>query len=67
MSSEANTPIWKICIWAKWQKTSIATCCYTEKIVDKIKEQHNKAKNLRQEAESVIAEAQQQTAEMIFA
>jgi len=28
---------------------------------------YNKARNLRQEAETVIAEAQKQTAEMIFA
>jgi len=38
-----------------------------KKIVDKIKEQHNKARILRQEAEIVITEAQKQTAEMIFA
>lgn len=38
-----------------------------EKIVSGVKTIYNKARNLRQEAESVIAEAQKQTAEMIFA
>ena len=38
-----------------------------EKIVAGVKTIYNKARNLRQEAESVIAEAQKQTAEMIFA
>jgi len=37
-----------------------------EKIVAGVKTIYNKARNLRQEAESVIAEAQKQTAEMIF-
>lgn len=38
-----------------------------EKIVVGVKTIYNKARNLRQEAESVIAEAQKQTEEMIFA
>ncbi len=38
-----------------------------EKIVAGVKTIYNKARNLRQEAETVIAEAQKQTAEMIFA
>ena len=38
-----------------------------EKIVSGVKTIYNKARNLRQEAETVIAEAQKQTAEMIFA
>ena len=38
-----------------------------EKIVAGVKTIYNKARTLRQEAESVIAEAQKQTAEMIFA
>jgi len=37
-----------------------------EKIVAGVKTIYNKARNLRQEAETVIAEAQKQTAEMIF-
>lgn len=38
-----------------------------EKIVAGVKTIYNKARNLRQEAETVIIEAQKQTAEMIFA
>jgi restriction endonuclease S subunit len=38
-----------------------------EKIVAGVKTIYNRARNLRQEAETVIAEAQKQTAEMIFA
>lgn len=38
-----------------------------EKIVTGVQTIYNKARNLRQEAETVIAEAQKQTAEMIFA
>lgn len=38
-----------------------------EKIVAGVKTIYTKARNLRQEAETVIAEAQKQTAEMIFA
>jgi restriction endonuclease S subunit len=52
---------------ARKLKIPLPPVAIQKKIVDKIKEQHNKARNLRQEAESVIAEAQKQTAEMIFA
>ena len=38
-----------------------------EKIVSGVKRIYNQARNLRQEAEIVISEAQKQTAEMIFA
>ena len=38
-----------------------------EKIVAGVKTIYNKTRNLRQEAETVITEAQKQTAEMIFA
>ena len=51
---------------ARKLKIPLPPVAIQKKIVDKIKEQHNKARNLRQEAESVIAEAQKQTAEMIF-
>lgn len=37
-----------------------------EKIVARVKTIYNKTRNLRQEAETVIAEAQKQTAEMIL-
>jgi len=52
---------------AKNIKIPLPPISIQQKIVDRIKEQHNKARNLRQEAETVIAEAQKQTAEMIFA
>lgn len=52
---------------ARKLKIPLPPVAIQKKIVDKIKEQHDKARNLRQEAESVIAEAQKQTAEMIFA
>lgn len=52
---------------ARKLKIPLPPVAIQKKIVDKVKEQHNKARNLRQEAETVIAEAQKQTAEMIFA
>ena len=52
---------------ARKLKIPLPPVAIQKKIVDKIKEQHDKARNLRQEAETVIAEAQKQTAEMIFA